>query len=140
VKLALMAVSFLVACADASEKPQQLEERIVSVAGVKVKAMIADEHEERMKGLMFVKNMPASNGMLFVWPDANERSFWMRNTYIPLDLLYVNEGKVISIIENAKPHDERQLASEGAVDMVLEVNAGWVRQHGIKPGDTLSLQ
>lgn len=127
----------LAACGEATDKPQTLPEQRVEVRGVQVTAQIADDFEEHGKGLMFVKSMPKDKGMLFVWPEARERSFWMRNTFIPLDLLYANDGKVVSILEGAKPHDETGLPSGKPADMVLEVNAGWVKTHGVKVGDPI---
>ncbi|RYG61417.1 MAG: DUF192 domain-containing protein [Alphaproteobacteria bacterium] len=140
-KLMLPLCLMLAACGEAEDAAsQKLPERLVNVASTHVTAQIADDPDERAKGLMYVKRMGADEGMLFVWPDAEERSFWMRNTFIPLDLLYLNGGTVVSIIEGAKPHDETGLPSGKPVDMVLEVNAGWVKTHGIKIGDRVTVK
>ncbi len=127
----------LSACSEAVDGPQKLPVMDVEIKGARVTAQVADDNEERTKGLMFVKAMPQDRGMLFVWPEAQERSFWMRNTYIPLDLIYINGGRVVSVIENASPHDETGLPSGQPADMVLEVNAGWVKTHGIAVGDAV---
>ncbi|RYG62229.1 MAG: DUF192 domain-containing protein [Alphaproteobacteria bacterium] len=139
-KLMLPLYLVFAGCGEAADAPQTLPERVVQVGTTQVTAQTADDTDERAKGLMFVKRMPADEGMLFVWPEAEERSFWMRNTFIPLDLLYVSRGKVVSIIEGAKPHDETGLPSGKPADMVLEMNAGWVKAHGIRIGDTVTLK
>ncbi len=138
--LPVCAFMLLVACGEAGELPQRLPERVIDVRGVQVMAQVADDVDERAKGLMFVKSMPADQGMLFVWPEAEERVFWMKNTYIPLDLIYARAGTVVSIVEGAKPHDETGLPSGAPADMVLEVNAGWVRSHGVQVGDAVTLK
>ena len=127
----------LAACSEANDRPQTLPKSMVEVRGVPVMAQVADDVDERAKGLMYVKAMPQDHGMLFVWPDARERSFWMKNTYIPLDLLFIREGRIVSFAENAKPHDESGLPSGKPADMVLEVNAGWVKTHGVGVGDAV---
>ncbi len=129
--------ALLAACGEAADLPQKLPETIVEVKGAMVTAQVADDEDERAKGLMFVKGMPQDQGMLFVWPESRERSFWMRNTFIPLDLIYINGGRVVSVVENARPHDETGLPSGQPADMVLEVNAGWVKAHGIAAGDSV---
>lgn len=130
----------LAACSEAADQPQRLAERVVEVKGVAVTAQVADDDTERAKGLMYVKGMAQDKGMLFVWPEAVERSFWMRNTLIPLDLLFIRQGKIVHIFENARPHDETGMPSGLPADMVLEVNAGWVKAHGIAPGDGVVLK
>lgn len=126
-----------VGCVEAVEAPQKLPEIKVLMKGVELKVQVADDVDERAKGLMFVKSMAPNAGMLFVWSKPEPRSFWMRNTYIPLDLIYLNDGKVVSVIEKAKPFDETGLPSGEPADMVLEVNAGWVARHDIEVGDRL---
>jgi uncharacterized protein len=121
------------------ESPQALPEQQVTLKGVELTVQIAESEDERQKGLMFVKSMPENDGMLFVWDEAAPRSFWMRNTYIPLDIVYLNEGKVVSVVQG-KPLDETGLPSGVPADMVLEVNAGWVAKHGVTVGDTLEIQ
>lgn len=138
-RLVLVAV-LLAACAGADDKPQRLAMKQVELGGQLLKVQVADEDAEHEKGLMFVKSMPQDEGMLFVWPQAKVRSFWMRNTFIPLDLIYLNGNRVVSVITWAKPFDETGLPSGYPADMVLEVNGGWTADHGIKIGDTLTVK
>jgi uncharacterized membrane protein (UPF0127 family) len=81
---------------------------------------------------MFVRNMPKDTGMLFVYEDSNIRSMWMKNTYIPLDLVFVRtDGTVASIIHDTQPLSLTPLASIEPVTYVLELNAGTARRLNI---------
>jgi uncharacterized membrane protein (UPF0127 family) len=136
----LMLLVVLAGCAQADEAPQKLPGRQAEIGWQALEVQVADDDAEREKGLMFVKSMPENQGMLFVWKEAAPRSFWMHNTYIPLDIVYLNKGKVVSVIAWAKPFDETGLPSGQPADMVLEVNGGWVAAHKLKVGDTLTLK
>ncbi len=115
-------------------QPQDLPRVALQVGTVKVQAQVADDDDERAKGLMFVRAMPEDEGMLFVWPEKAERSFWMRNTYIPLDLLFIDGRRIVRIVQGV-PLDESALPSGQPVDKVLEMNAGWAARRGVKVGD-----
>ena len=100
---------------------------------------LAQTPQERGRGLMFVEEMPRSAGMLFVFPDEQMRSFWMRNTLISLDIIYADAaGQVVSIQADAVPLDETPLPSDGAAQFVLEINGGLAAELGIGPGAVLS--
>ena len=136
----IMALAPLVGCSVAEDStPQNLPRKELCVGEHVVNVQVADTDTSRSKGLMFVTNMPDSEGMLFVWPDAEIRSFWMRNTYIPLDLLFVRDSRVVGIAAWAKPHDESQILSDGPADSVVEVNGGWAARHGIAVGSPVML-
>lgn len=99
---------------------------------------VADDPAERSQGLMFVENMPTMSGMLFVYPAPQRASFWMRNTLIPLDMLFADpDGVVTRIHENAVPLDETPIDGGDGVRFVLEINGGMADRLGIEPGDTL---
>lgn len=105
---------------------------------------VADEPAEQQLGLMFREEMPASSGMLFVYPEPRPASFWMENTLIPLDMLFFDEtGSLIRVHENAIPLDRTPLPGGDNVKAVLEVNAGMARALGIlgveyeSPGDAV---
>ncbi len=100
---------------------------------------VADEPEERARGLMFRDTMPKSAGMLFVYDRPQSVAFWMRNTLIPLDMIFLDSsGKVRKVHSNAVPGDETPIPG-GASDilMVLEINGGLARAMGIAPGTEL---
>ncbi len=101
---------------------------------------IANTPETIMQGLMFRSSMPENHGMLFAFPHDGERNFWMKNTYIPLDILFIKRSGIIHHIhEGARPLDETPLPSNGPVLNVLELNAGVTNMLGIKPGDIVYL-
>lgn len=93
---------------------------------------LALEFDQQRRGLMFVRNMPKDTGMLFVYEDSNIRSMWMKNTYIPLDLVFVRtDGTVASILHDTQPLSLTPLASIEPVTYVLELNAGTARRLNI---------
>ncbi|MFZ4606285.1 MAG: DUF192 domain-containing protein [Caulobacter sp.] len=103
---------------------------------VAFKVEIADSDAEREQGLMYRTTLPADGGMLFIWDRAAPRAFWMRNTYIPLDILYIGaNGRIISIAANAQPFDETPIPSRGDAKAVLELAGGRAAQLGIDLGD-----
>ncbi|WP_370391949.1 DUF192 domain-containing protein [uncultured Winogradskyella sp.] len=98
---------------------------------------IADNEYETQTGLMYRTELKENHGMLFIFPDVSFRSFYMKNTKIPLDIIYIDENmNVVSIQKNAQPFDETSLPSEAPAKYVLEVNAGlsdlWQLQKGDK--------
>jgi len=142
--LVLGAVGPLAACAQTAAVPVTaegpLEPLRVMASGQAhdFKVEIADDEAERTKGLMFRETLLADHGMLFLFPDEAERSFWMRNTILPLDIIYVSKtGQVVSIQKNAIPYDKTPLPSYGEAAAVLEINGGLSDQLGIRPGDRI---
>ena len=95
---------------------------------------VADEAHERAKGLMFRKKMPEDEGMLFVYKIEENRSFWMRNTYIPLSIAYLDKKGVIINIEDMNPLDESSVSSVHPAQYALEMNQGWFDKHQIMVG------
>lgn len=101
---------------------------------------IASNDYEIQTGLMYRNSMKDNQGMLFVFDDARERFFYMKNTKIPLDLIFVGLNKnIVSIQKNAKPLDDTSLPSNVPAKYVLEINAGLVEKWKIQVGDSLSL-
>lgn len=106
---------------------------------VKLDIEIADTDYDIETGLMYRNGMKNSQGMLFIFEDERERFFFMKNTRIPLDLVYINANKsIISFQKNAKPFDETSLPSGGPAKYVLEVNAGMVDTWHILVNDSIS--
>ncbi|RMG16911.1 MAG: DUF192 domain-containing protein [Planctomycetota bacterium] len=112
-----------------------LPTRPLRVGSARLVAWIADREPSRRLGLMHVDRMPEDRGMLFVYPRAGRRAFWMRNTRIPLSLAYVRADGVIDQILDMEPFDLRSHPSRTAVQFVLEVNQGWFRRHEVRVGD-----
>ncbi len=99
---------------------------------------VADDIPERSRGLMFRESLAPFAGMLFVYDAPHAASFWMRNTLIPLDMLFVGEtGRIRYIHENAVPGDETPIAGGPETFAVLEINGGLARRLGIEVGDAL---
>jgi len=113
---------------------------IVTASGVHVFTVeVARTDEERAKGLMFRKELPEGRGMLFDFKPDQHVSMWMRNTYIPLDMLFINgDGTIRRIAENTVPLSEKTIPSGGPVRGVLEVIGGTAKKLGIKPGDKVA--
>lgn len=107
---------------------------------VTVAVRLALSQESRAKGLMYVTEMGAKEGMLFIYPRADQRSFWMRNTYIPLDMIYIKRnGRIESIRANVPPRNDTARPSKGKVLSVLELNGGAAKKLGIKAGDMVHI-
>jgi uncharacterized membrane protein (UPF0127 family) len=99
---------------------------------------IADDEYQTQTGLMYRDNIKDSQGMLFIFPDAQYRSFYMKNTKIPLDILYFDEQKkLINIQKNTQPFKETSLPSKAPAKYVLEINAGLSDLWKIKEGDRI---
>ncbi len=110
---------------------------IVTAKGAKtfdVEVMRTDA--ERAQGLMNRRYMPAERGMLFDFKEVQPAMMWMKNTYIPLDMVFIRkDGTIARIAENTEPHSTRTISSGEPVLAVLELNAGISEKEGIKPGD-----
>jgi len=97
---------------------------------------IAATRAQQERGLMFRKSLAPDRGMLFIYRRPQPAAYWMKNTLIPLDILYIQpDGRILSIVRNARPHDETPLPSGGLVLGVLELAGGRAAQLGILPGD-----
>ncbi len=113
---------------------------IVSKTGVHVfQVELAVNDEQRAHGLMDRKELPAGRGMLFDFQTEQEVAFWMKNTYIPLDMIFIRaNGRILRIAENTTPLSEQTIPSGGPVRGVLEVIGGTARRLGIAPGDQVA--
>lgn len=99
---------------------------------------IADTAPKRELGLMYRKTMAADEGMLFVFETSKRVRMWMKNTFLPLDMLFLDKNMtVVGTFENAVPLSEEIIDTGDRVDFVLELNAGTIKQLGIKQGDTI---
>ncbi len=95
-------------------------------------------HEQEV-GEMFRKQIPADHGMLFIWPAPQECAMWMRNTYVPLDMVFIDgQNRIHAIEENAVPLSEGIISSHGPVRAVLELPAGTTERLGLVVGDQIS--
>ena len=100
-----------------------------------VVAEVASEPAEREQGLMNRAAVPDGTGMLFVFPESEYRSFWMKDTRVPLDIAFFDDGYRIAGIKQMEPMDESLTDSDAPTALVLEVRRGWFAERGIGPGD-----
>lgn len=106
------------------------------------KVELATDNESRSQGLMFRKKLARDRGMLFIYDEPGYRAFWMKNTLIPLDMLFFNKaGKLVYIHENARPHDLTPIAPKSSdICAILEIAGGEALKQNIRVGDRLVLE
>lgn len=139
----LRALAFLIVAVFAAPAAAQTETfetsslSIVTAAGEQRFAVeLAVTPRQQSQGLMYRRKMAADAGMLFVYNRPQPVSFWMKNTFIPLDMLFIAaDGRIVNIKQRTVPHSLKPVRSKGDVLAVLELNGGTVSRLGIKPGD-----
>ena len=119
------------ACASAGTIP-------LTIGDTRIRVEVADEEVERSQGLMFRDTLAADAGMLFVYPDVRERTFWMKNTRVPLSVAFLDPTGVIVRIADMRPLDTNLTASGAPVGYALEMNRGWFAAHGVREGDRVA--
>ena len=120
----------------ASVQPLEIATR----SGVHVFSVeMATTEEEKQTGLMYRKELPDGKGMLFDFSPEQQISMWMKNTYIPLDMIFIRaDGRILRIAENTEPLSTKIISSGGLAKGVLEVIAGTAQKYGIQPGDRVA--
>jgi uncharacterized membrane protein (UPF0127 family) len=102
---------------------------------------IADDEYERETGLMYRTQMKRNRGMLFIFPEEQPRGFYMKNTHIPLDLIFLNsQNKIVSITRNATPESLETIPSNAPAQYVLEINSGLSEEWNLQAGDSMILK
>jgi len=131
-------VAFYTTPAARAASIQPLE--IATKSGVHVFSVeMATTEEEKTTGLMYRKELPDGKGMLFDFSPEQQISMWMKNTYIPLDMIFIRaDGRILRIAENTEPLSTRIISSGGLAKGVLEVIAGTAQKYGIQPGDRVA--
>lgn len=120
---------------------RELPRRWVKTPKTSIPVWVMDTDSKRAEGMMFLTNKEVKDteGMLFVFPDESPRSFWMRNTILPLDICYLTKsGKVLNVAK-ARPYDESPVPSTGAAMYVLELKQGMAAKLGVKSGVNLKI-
>jgi len=119
-------------------KPQSLPVTKIQVGTHAVNAEVASTPEQRTIGLMYRFSLPADRGMLFVFPAPAQQGFWMRNTYIPLSIAYLDaEGRILNV-EDMAPLDESSHPSRGPALYALEMRKGWFAERNLGPGTRIT--
>jgi uncharacterized membrane protein (UPF0127 family) len=134
------AVRFLAACLIVMASPNapgaaELPTVTLSINGHKIVAEVATTPEQQAAGLMHRFSLKPDHGMLFVFERVERRSFWMKNTFIPLSIAFIAADGSIANIDDMAPHDERSHWSKGPVGYALEMRKGWFAERSIRPGD-----
>ncbi len=145
-RAARVAALALAACASqkSPEGPARPGPRVVvETAGgpraVSVEVVRTDA--DRARGLMYRPRLDPDAGMLFVFDASEDHSFWMRNTLIPLDMIFVDDaGRIVGIVERAEPLTDTPRTVGKPSRFVLEVNGGWSAAHGVRPGDRVRFE
>lgn len=127
---------FFVEAGARAEAPLQRLEFVTASGSHEFRVELADTPGERARGLMHRKHMPADQGMLFDFHEDTQVMMWMKNTYIPLDMVFVSrQGVVTHVAANAVPFSEEIISSGGPAYAVIELNGGVAARIGLKPGD-----
>ncbi|WP_037319406.1 DUF192 domain-containing protein [Salegentibacter sp. Hel_I_6] len=152
---AVLAASLLSSCKDdnTTEDPIETEEIAFTKEGEaillkpngdtiqQIDIEIADNAYERQTGLMYRNSMEDDQGMLFIYENEAPRAFYMKNTYIPLDIIYfAADSTAVSFQKNAQPQDETSLPSEAPAQFILEINAGLADDWNIEVGDKIDFE
>lgn len=126
--------------AQSEPPPIQVREMQKLTIGDRVfQVVLADTPWLKQQGLMHIRSLPEDNAMLFEFDPPQVVSFWMKNTYIPLDMIFIDQaGKIIGIHPNAQPHSLETIESPAPVRAVLEINGGLSEKWGIKVGDVVN--
>ena len=108
--------------------------REIIIDSVPVVVEVADTPDLRNRGLMFRESIPENSGMLFSFPDNSQRSFWMKNTHVPLSIAFIDKNGFIDSIERMKPRCLENTYSMGTAPYALEMNDGWFQRNGFTRG------
>ena len=137
--LAALAAAAAIQAVHAADEPQLTLPRVRLSAGLhQIDAQVAQTNEQRSTGLMFRKEMPQQEGMLFIFEQPSRQCFWMKNTLLPLTTAFVSDDGTIVNLEDMKPQTLDSHCSLKPVRYVLEMNRGWFAKKGIKAGAKLA--
>jgi uncharacterized membrane protein (UPF0127 family) len=121
----------------ADGQPQQLQATTLNAGMHNIRAQLAMTPEQRQIGLMYRREMPANDGMLFVFEEPQPQCFWMKNTLLPLTIAFVADDGTIVNLADMQPMNEASHCSAKPVRYALEMNQGWFAKRGIKAGSKL---
>lgn len=127
----IVAALIILACAFAHA---EMPEIVLSLGQHQITAEVAANERDRMTGLMHRRMLPENRGMIFVFPQTDLHAMWMMNTYVPLSVAFLDERGVIINIEDMQPLTQDSHAAAKPAKYALEMNRGWFKKRGIKPG------
>jgi uncharacterized membrane protein (UPF0127 family) len=131
---ALLAAQLALAIGVQAQQAQSLPITTLSVGMHNIKAQLAVTPEQRQVGLMFRRDMPTHEGMLFVFEQPAPQCFWMRNTLLPLSIAFLADDGTVVNIADMKPQSDDSHCSSKPVRFALEMNQGWFAKRGVTPG------
>lgn len=106
-----------------------------------IEVAVAKDNQSRSEGLMNVLDLPENSGMLFIFDNDQPRSFWMANTPLPLDIIFINaEMNIVRIHHNTQPYSQKSIQSGEPAQFVVEVNAGYALEHDIREGMKIQIE
>lgn len=119
-------------------------QKIADIKGHRISLEIADDETEQRKGLSARDSLPKDKGMLFKFKKADTHTFWMKDMRFPIDIIFINNDKIVTIYENVQPENDKNAnlslyTSTKPADKVIELNAGLAKEFGLKTGETLRL-
>ena len=131
-------VAMIVALPIGARTVVELQTVPLTINGHKITAEVAQTNEQVTTGLMYRFSLKPDHGMVFVFDRSEPRAFWMKNTFIPLSIAFVDgKGRILNI-EDMAPQTETTHWSKGPAQYALEMRKGWFREHGVGPGDTVT--
>jgi uncharacterized membrane protein (UPF0127 family) len=108
---------------------------------VRIQVEVVSRPEEKARGLMFRDRLGADQGMLFVYPSEDQHPFWMKNTHIPLDMIFIGANRrIVGVVQNAEPMTTERRAVDLPSQFVLEVNGGFFEAHGMRTGTPVRIE
>lgn len=134
-------LSLLSACGEEAPLPRQIPllQAEVRCGGAVLQAEVAADPEARERGLMFRRELPEDTGMLFVMPELSYGAFWMRDTFVPLSIAFLDAGGMILDISDMEAFDETAVGPDEPFLYALEVPQGWFALRGVYPGDSCAI-
>ncbi|MEK7168961.1 MAG: DUF192 domain-containing protein [Patescibacteria group bacterium] len=126
-----------------TEDTNSTTDKMIVINDKEIKVEVAKTNEERAKGLSNRNSLDENSGMIFVFNINSKPSFWMKDTKVPLDIIWINDDKIVSINKNVEPEPNKKdsqlkkYPAPSEIDYVLEVNGGFSDKHGIKAGSTV---
>lgn len=152
----LLIVLFLPSCTDKNQQTKKNNDdigRVLEYTGevsfIKsegdtastIEVAVVDDNRSRSEGLMNVMDLPDNAGMLFIFNNEQPRSFWMANTPLPLDIIFVNSDmRIVRVHRNTRPYSQESIQSEEPAQFVVEVNAGYTLEHDIREGMKIKIE
>ncbi len=129
----------LTGCGSNASPQSDLRTVSMRIGSMQFSLEVADTFPSRERGLMQRDSMPEDHGMIFVFDGEEDRAFWMKNTRIPLDIIYVAKNGAVVSTKSMRPYDLSNVPSDGPAKYAIELNAGMAAKAGIKPGQILDI-